>query len=78
LVGKGGGEEREALRMVLLGVPPCLAYTADLHPLLNIAASRMLEVWRYRWLSRDALLLVDWEGAEERGGCGGRIKYNDL
>ncbi len=26
----------------------------------------------------DALLLVDWEGEEERGGIGGRIKYDDL
>jgi hypothetical protein len=51
---------------------------ADLHPLLNIVASRMLEVWRYRWLSRDALLLVDWEGEEERGDLGGRVKHNDL
>jgi hypothetical protein len=51
---------------------------ADLRPLLDIVASRILEGWRYRWLSRDALLLLDQEGEEERGGCGGRIKYNDL
>jgi hypothetical protein len=38
----------------------------------------MLEGWRYRWLSRDAPLLVDWQGEEEWGVCGGQIKYNNL
>jgi hypothetical protein len=51
---------------------------ADMHPLLDIVAGRILKGWRYRWLSRDALLLIDQEDEEERGGCGGQIKYHDL
>ncbi len=63
-----------SLRLVML-LDPEVIPTSAMPRVLNEEDKRRREGDVNR---RDAILLVDWEGEEERGGSGGWIKYKGL